>query len=110
MVTLHPQINVISCGNFQGSWLTSGKVPHQLQNTHPPRVVDIPLQLFHGPPSLTSSFAAAKIKSLLVLDVEIFDQPETEGATDFQIWMRLADSDSTEQIQHGQRMIAVRYS
>ena len=72
-------------------------------------MVDIFLQLFYGPPSLTSSSAAAKIESLLVLDVKFVDQPETEGATDFQIWMRLTYSDSTEQIQHGHSMIAVRH-
>ena len=66
------------------------------------------IQTCPGPPSLTSSSAAAKAESLLVLDVEIVDQPETEGATNFQIWMRLADSDSTEQIQHGHSIIAVR--
>ena len=37
-----------------------------------------PIQPYFGPPSLTSSFAAAKPQSLLVLDVEIVDQPETE--------------------------------
>ena len=72
-------------------------------------MVDIPLYLFHGPPSPTSSLASDKTESLLVFDVEIVDQPETEGATDFQIWMRLTYSDSTEQIQHGHIMIAVRH-
>jgi hypothetical protein len=43
-----------------------------------------------GPPSLTSSYEAAKSESLVLLDVEIVDQPETERATNFQIRMRLA--------------------
>jgi hypothetical protein len=61
-----------------------------------------------GPPSLTSSYEAAKPESLVLLDVEIADQPETERATNFQIRMRLAPSDSTEQIEHGHGVLATR--
>ena len=68
-----------------------------------------PVQPCFGPPSLTSSFAAAKPQSLLVLTVECIDQPKTEGATDFHIRMRLIDSDTTEQIEHGHRMIEGRH-
>jgi hypothetical protein len=67
------------------------------------------IQPCFGPPSLTSSFAAAKPESLLVLTVECIDQPETEGATDFHIRMRLIDSDTTEQIEHGHSIITLRH-
>jgi hypothetical protein len=41
-------------------------------------LINNPIKPYSGPPSLTSSFAAAKPQSLLVLDVECIDQPETE--------------------------------
>ena len=99
------------CGDVQ-VWVRCLMKPH---TTHTPKhdpvlvVGNLFLQSFHGPPSLTSSFAAAKTQSLLFFDVVIVDQPETERVTSFQIWMRLADSDSTEQIQHGHSVIAVRH-
>lgn len=51
-----------------------------------------------GPPRPTSSCAAAKVESLLVLVAEPIYQRETEKSTDVQIRIRLGSSDYTTRL------------